>query len=161
MKKLLCVLSMTDEELGNLIKGYVDFGKIVHSAPNILKDPNCIREEVAHTLYNIGIPIKEHPNGMLRRTVRLECSDKNGTYYMLCGITHNHELDIFIVSLGRLHKVIEDLDPFSADGDLILTPELVDAQNKAYMKAQIFETAGNVEIECGGDNDPLKGISFK
>lgn len=137
-KKVLCVLSVTDEELANLIKGYVNLDNIAHSAPNILNNPDYIRETVAHTLSNIGIAVRNNPNGMLRRTVRLECSDKNGTYYMLCGITLNHELGAYIVSLGQLRKVVEDLDAFSAEDDLVLTPELVDAQNQAYMKTQVL-----------------------
>lgn len=138
MKKLLCALCVTDEELGKLIKGYVDFDKIAHSAPNILNDPNSVREAVAHTLCNIGIAVRETPNGTACRSVRLECSDKNGAYYMLCSIVHNHKLDVFEVSLGQLRKVVEDLDPFSGEEDLIMTTELVDAQNKHYMKACVL-----------------------
>lgn len=138
MNKLLCTLCVTDEELGKLIKGYVDFDKIAHSKPNILNGPNYVREAVAHTLSNIGIAVCEAPNGTACRSVRLECSDKNGTYYMLCSIVYDHELNVFVVSLGSLRKVVENLDPFSGEEDLIMTPELVHAQNLAYMKACVF-----------------------
>ena len=80
---------------------------------------------------------------------------------MLCSMTHDCTLDAFVVSLGPLRKVVEDLDPFSMDEDLILTPELVEAQNKAYMKAHVLKQPGNIEIEDGGDNDPLQGVDFK
>lgn len=138
-KKHLCILNVSDEELDNIIKGYVDFDNIVHSAPNVLNDPDYIKEKVADTLSNIGIAIKEDISGFCAYgAVRLECSDKNGTYYMLCSMTHDCTLDAFVVSLGPLRKVVEDLDPFSTEEDLILTPELVEAQNKAYMKAHVL-----------------------
>ena len=161
-KKNLCILNVSNEELANLIKGYVNFGNIVHSAPNILNDPDYIKEKVADTLRNIGISIKEDISGFrLYGSVRLECSDDNGTYYMLCGMTHDCTLDAFVVSLGPLRKVVEDLDPFSVEEDLVLTSELVDAQNKAYIKAHVLNQSKKLEIENGGDNDPLKGIDFK
>lgn len=161
-KKNLCILNVSNEELANLIKGYVNFGNIVHSAPNILNDPNYIKEKVADTLSNIGISIKENISGFrFYGSVRLECSDNNGTYYMLCGMTHDRTLDAFVVSLGPLRKVVKDLDPFSEEEDLVLTSELVDAQNKAYMKAHVLNQSKKLEIENGGDNDPLKGIDFK
>ena len=161
-KKHLCILNVSDFELHNIITRYVDFDNIVHSAPNILNDPDYIKETVADTLSNIGITLKEEISGFRAYgSVRLECSDKNGTYYMLCGMTHDCTLDAFVVSLGPLRKVVEDLDPFSMEEDLILTSELVDAQNKAYMKAHVLKQPENIEIEDGGDNDPLKGIDFK
>lgn len=161
-KKHLCILNVSDFELQNIITGYVDFDSIVHSASNVLNDPDYIKEKVADTLSNIGIIVKEDARGFQAYgSVRLECSDKNGTYYMLCSMTHDCTLDAFVVSLGPLRKVVEDLDPFSMDEDLILTPELVEAQNKAYMKAHVLKQPGNIEIEDGGDNDPLQGVDFK
>lgn len=160
-KKHLCILNVTDLELDNIIKGYVDLDKIVHSAPNILNDPDYIKEKVADTLSNIGISVKEEINGFKAYgTVKLECSDENGTYYMLCSMTHDRTLDAFAVSLGPLRKVVEDLDPFSMEEDLILTSELVDAQNKAYMKAHVLKQPKTLKSE-GGDNDPLQGVDFK
>lgn len=147
MNKILCTLCVTDEELGKLIKGYVDFDNIVHFKPDILNDPNYVREAVAHTLSNIGIAVCEAQNGTACRSVRLECSDKNGTYYMLCSIVYDHELGVFVVSLGPLRKVVEDLDPFSAEEDLVLTPELVNAQNIAYMKASVLGSQDGKFVE--------------
>lgn len=161
-EKHLCILNVTDFELDNIIKGCVDFDKIVHSAPNILNDPDYIKEKVAETLSNIGISITEDINGIKAYgTVRLECSDENGTYYMLCSMTHDCTLDAFVVSLGPLRKVVEDLDPFSMEEDMVLTPELIAAQNKAYMKALFLKQPGNIEIENSGDNDPLQDVDFK
>lgn len=161
-KKHLCILKVSDFELQNIITGYVDFDSIVHSASNVLNDPDYIKEKVADTLSNIGIVVKEDARGFQAYgSVRLECSDKNGTYYMLCSMTHDCTLDAFVVSLGPLRKVVEDLDPFSIEEDLILTSELVEAQNKAYMKAHVLKQPENIEIEDGGDNDPLKGVDFK
>lgn len=145
-KKNLCILNVSNEELANLIKGYVNFGNIVHSAPNILNDPDYIKEKVADTLSNIGISIKEDISGFsFYGSVRLECSDNNGTYYMLCDMTHDCTLDAFVVSLGPLRKVVEDLDPFSGEEDLLLTSELVDAQNKAYMKAHVLNQSKKIK----------------
>ena len=161
-KKHLCILNVSNFELQNIITRYVDFDNIVHSAPNILNDPDYINEKVVDTLSNIGISIKEETSDFQTYGyVRLECSDKNGTYYMLCGMTHDCTLDAFVVSLGPLRKVVENLDPFSMEEDLILTPELVEAKNKAYMKAHVLKQPGNIEIEDGGDNDPLQGVDFK
>lgn len=147
MNKILCTLCVTDEELGKLIKGYVDFDKIAHSKPNILNNPDYVREAVAHILSNIGITVSEDPNETACRSVRLECSDNNGTYYMLCSIAYNHELGVFVVSLGPLRKVVEDLDPFSAEEDLVLTPELVNTQNIAYMNACVLGSQNGKFVE--------------
>lgn len=161
-EKHLCILNVTNFELDDIIKGYVDFDKIVHSAPNILNDPDYIKEKVADTLSNIGISITEDINGLnAYGTVRLECSDENGTYYMLCSMTHDCTLDAFVASLGPLRKIVEDLDPFSIEEDTVLTPELIDAQNKAYMTAHVLKQSGNIEIENSGDNDPLQDVDFK
>lgn len=50
---------MTTKEkvLGNLIEKCIDFDKIVHSSPNILRDPVYTRHEVIRTLKDNGLVV--------------------------------------------------------------------------------------------------------
>ena len=130
----ICVLTLTDERLARLIKGYVDFDNIVHHAPNLLRDPIHIREKVGEALTEIGIPVRAQSGGRILRSVRLECSDDNGTYYMLCNISSDCDSGAFVVLVGHLYKVVEGLDPFSFETDMELTSEQVDVMNKEYIK---------------------------
>ena len=133
MKKR-CVLTLTDDQLAKLIKGYVDFDSIVHHAPNLLRYPIEIRYKVIGTLEDIGISVKENPDGRVLRSVRLECTDKNGTYYVLCHIIASSDENAFRVFVGPLYKVVEGIDPFSAESDIELTSEQVSLLNDEYMK---------------------------
>ena len=64
-------MKLTDRQLGDLIRGYVDFDSIVHSYPNILRDPIDIRYDVVCTLEDIGLSAKEGVADVPCRSVRL------------------------------------------------------------------------------------------
>lgn len=125
------VLQLTDRQLGDLIRGYVDFDSIVHSSPNILRDPIDIRHDVVRTLEDIGLSAKEGVADVSCRSVRLECSDVSGVYYILCYIISKSEG--FVILVGHLHKVVENIDPFSEESDEELTSEQVENLNKKYI----------------------------
>lgn len=122
------VLQLTDRQLGDLIRGYVDFDSIVHFSPNILRDPIDIRHDVVRTLEDIGLSVKEGVADVSCRSVRLECSDVSGVYYILCYILS--ESEGFVILVGHLHKAVENIDPFSAESDIELTSEQVKNLNK-------------------------------
>lgn len=124
-----------EKELGNLIEKCIDFDKIVHSSPNILRDPVYIRHEVTRTLKDNGLIVYDNPYGSFRKSVMLKCSDTNGTYYMFCDIVRsNRNPEIFVISVGNLYKSAEKIDPFSPENDIKLSSEQVETMNKEYIK---------------------------
>lgn len=62
-------MTTKEKELGNLIEKCIDFDKIVHSFPNILRDPVYIRLEVIRTLKNNGLVVYDNPYGSFRKSV--------------------------------------------------------------------------------------------
>lgn len=124
-------MKLTNRQLGDIIKGYVDFDSIVHSSPNILRDPIDIRRDMVCTLEDIGLSVKEGVADVSCRSVRFECSDLSGVYYILCHIISKSEG--FVILVGHLHKVVENIDPFSAESDIELTSEQVKNLNKKYI----------------------------
>lgn len=123
-------MQLTDRQLGDLIRGYVDFDSIVHPH-NILRDPIDIRHDVVCTLEDIGLSVKEGVADVSCRSVRLECSDVSGEYYILCYIISKSEG--FVILVGHLQKVVENIDPFSEESDVELTSEQVKNLNKKYI----------------------------
>lgn len=92
------MVTKIEKEIGDMIEKNVDFDSIVHSSPNILRNPVNIRTNVIHALEEIGLVVQDNPNGSFRRFVRLICSDKNGTYYMFCKVVRLYkEPDNYLV----------------------------------------------------------------
>lgn len=123
-----------EKEIGDMIEKNVDFDSIVHSSPDILRDPVCIRLEVIRTLKNNGLVVYDNPYGSFRKSVMLKCSDTNGTYYMFCDIVRsNRNPELFVISVGNLYKAAEKIDPFSPENDVKLSSEQVETMNKEYI----------------------------
>ena len=117
-----------------MIEKNVDFDSIVHSSPDILRDPVCIRLEVIRTLKNNGLVVYDNPYGAFRKSVMLKCSDTNGTYYMFCDIVRsNRNPELFVISVGNLYKAAKKIDPFSPENDIKLSSEQVETMNNEYI----------------------------
>ena len=120
------MVTKIEKEIGDMIEKNVDFNSIVHSSPNILRNPVNIRTNVIHALEEIGLVVQDNPNGSFRRFVRLICSDKNGTYYMFCKVVRLYkEPDKFVISVDHLYKAAEKTDPFSSENDVNLYEEYI------------------------------------
>ena len=120
------MVTKIEKEIGDMIEKNVDFDSIVHSSPNILRNPVNIRTNVIHALEEIGLVVQDNPNGSFRRFVRLICSDKNGTYYMFCKVVRLYkEPDKFVISVDHLYKAAEKKDPFSSENDVNLYDEYI------------------------------------
>lgn len=123
-----------EKEIGDMIEKNVDFDSIVHSSPDILRDPVCIRLEVIRTLKNNGLVVYDNPYGSFRKSVMLKCSDTNGTYYMFCDIVRsNRNPELFVISVGNLYKAAKKIDPFSPENDIKLSSEQVETMNNEYI----------------------------
>lgn len=117
-----------------MIEKNVDFDSIVHSSPDILRDPVCIRLEVIRTLKNNGLVVYDNPYGSFRKSVMLKCSDTNRTYYMFCDIVRsNRNPKLFVISVGNLYKAAKKIDPFSPENDIKLSSEQVETMNNEYI----------------------------
>ena len=120
------MVTKIEKEIGDMIEKNVDFDSIVHSSPNILRNPVNIRTNVIHALEEIGLVVQDNPNGSFRRFVRLICSDKNGTYYMFCKVVRLYkEPDKFVISVDHLYKAAEKPDPLSSENDVNLYEEYI------------------------------------
>lgn len=124
------ILHLDDVQFCRIIKGYVDFDKIIYSSPNVLREPSEIKSRLMQELSLIGIKSYHNTDIKFESSFRLEC--KNGLYYLLCYAVRN-ENNEFILLVGGLYKVRENLDPFSEDTDIPLTSEQVKLDNESYI----------------------------
>lgn len=121
-------MKQIEKEIGDMIEKNVDFDSIVHSSPDILRNPIDIRTNVIHTLEKMRLTVQDNPNGSFRKFVRLKCSDKNGIYYMLCKVVRLYkEPDKYVISVDQLYKVAERTDPFSPVDDINLYEEYINS----------------------------------